>query len=197
MAHLKFPEDLLIFYLMLLRGQPCSPFKSVQISVNAEYTSVLNCVHFITLVWLCVCIFVWVEVVLSDKGMRLEPPGFIWAKQEGPCLSGPLFCPHGGLRAMNRRYLLTSHTWAPPRLGPTSLSISLPPSTQACFSLSFTTLCVLSTSLPGHGLAYFYLSHSVLFDLNCVGTFHRSCACLKMAHLLNPQSVYEYTFHKH
>lgn len=86
MLHLKFPEDLLIVYLMLLRGQPCSPFKSVQISVNAEYTSVLNCVHFITLVWLCVfvCIFVWVEVVLSDKGMRLEPPGFIWAKQEGP-----------------------------------------------------------------------------------------------------------------
>lgn len=24
------------------------------------------------------------KVKMSDKGMLLEPPGFIWAKQEGP-----------------------------------------------------------------------------------------------------------------
>ncbi len=35
-------------------------------------------------VCLRVCVFVGGEVVLSDKGVRLEPPGFIWAKQEGP-----------------------------------------------------------------------------------------------------------------
>ena len=58
------------------------------------------------------------------------------------------------------------------------------------------TLCILATSLPGHGLAYFYLSHSGPFDVDHVGPFHRSCACLQMAPLLNPQSVYEYTFHK-
>lgn len=29
-------------------------------------------------------LFVGGEVVLSDKGHRLEPPGFIWAKQEEP-----------------------------------------------------------------------------------------------------------------
>lgn len=73
-----------------------------------------------------VCAFVGVEVLLSDKGTRLEPPGFIWAKQEGAhvCLR-PLFCPQWGLRATNRRCLFITHTWALPSLGPTSLSISL------------------------------------------------------------------------
>lgn len=79
--------------------------------------------------WVCTfhhtCLCVRGEVVLSDKGAHLEPPGFIWAKQErGPCLSGPLFCPQWGLRATNRRCLLSTHTWAPPSLGPTSLSLA-------------------------------------------------------------------------
>lgn len=155
--------------------------------------------------WVCTfhhtCLCVRGEVVLSDKGTHLEPPGFIWAKQErGPCLSGPLFCPQWGLRATNRRCLLSTHTWAPPSLGPTSLSRSLSlllsSSMQPLPSLSFTTLCILSPSLPGHGLAYFYLSHSGPFDVDCVGPFHRSCVHFEMAPLLNPQSVYEYTFHK-
>lgn len=36
------------------------------------------------MIQLGVCFFVETEVKLSDKGTRLEPPGFIWAKQEGP-----------------------------------------------------------------------------------------------------------------
>lgn len=78
----------------------------------------------------------------------------------------------------------------------TNLFLSLSPSVQPLLSLSFTTLCILATSLPGHGLAYFYLSHSGPFDVDYVGPFHRSCVCLEMAPLLKPQSVYEYTFHK-
>lgn len=59
------------------------------------------------------------------------------------------------------------------------LFLSLPTSIQPLLSLSFTTLCILSTSLPGHGLAYFYLSHSGPFDVDCVGPFHRSCVRLE------------------
>lgn len=75
-------------------------------------------------------------------------------------------------------------------------SLLLAPSTQPLISLSFTTLCILATSLLGHGLAYFYLCHSGPFDVDYVGPFHRSYVCLQMAPLLNSQSVYEYTFHK-
>lgn len=116
--------------------------------------------------------------------------------KRGPCLTGPLFCLHWGLRAMNRRCLLTTHTWAPLNLGPLSLSLVLSPSIQPLRTLSFTTLRILSTSLPGHGLAYFYLLRSLHFDVDCVGPFHRSCVHLEMAPVLNPKSVYEYTFHK-
>lgn len=77
-----------------------------------------------------------------------------------------------------------------------SLSLLLSPSTRPLISLSFTALCILATSLLGHGLAYFYLCHCGPFDVNYVGPFHRSCVPLQMAHLLKPQSVYEYTFHK-
>lgn len=59
MVHLKFPEDLLIFYLMLLRGQPCSPFKSVQISVNAHKCLKLCAFHHIGVI-VCLCLYICV-----------------------------------------------------------------------------------------------------------------------------------------
>lgn len=142
------------------------------------------------LAYLCVCVCLWGgEVVLSDKGMRLEPPGFIWAKQEGPVsvwAVGP----------QSHEQKVPSHN--------SHLSSSRPGtilSTALCIHtgsyLSFCRcLCILGTSLLGRGLAYFYLCHSGPFDVDYVGLFHRSCVCLRMAPLLNPQSVYEYTFHK-
>lgn len=139
---------------------------------------------------LCVCLW-GVKSCWVTRACVLSHLDLFGPNKRGPCLSG-----QWGLRATNRRCLLTTHTWAPPSLGPTALSLSLSPSILPLLSLSFTTLCILSASLPGRGLAYFYLSHSGPFDVDYVGPFHRSCVCLEMAPLLNPQSVYEYTFHK-
>lgn len=103
---------------------PCQPCTQSPLNIKFQWTAtawVSLCVCACHHVCLCLCVFVGGEVVLSDKGMRLEPPGFIWAKQEGP-VSVWAMGPH---RATNRRCLLTTRTWAPPSLGPTSLSIAL------------------------------------------------------------------------
>ncbi len=132
--------------------------------------------------------------MLSDKGMHLEPPGFIWAKQEGPVSAWAV-----GPQSQEQKVPPHNSHLSSSQPG-TNLSLSLyltfSPSMLPLLSLSFTTLCILATSLPGHGLAYFYLPHTGPFDVDHVGPFHRSCACLQKAPLLNPQSVYEYTFHK-
>lgn len=52
----------------------------VQISVNFK----LSVFAFVRFYHMCLRVIVWDKVVMNDEGTRLKPPGFIWAKQEGP-----------------------------------------------------------------------------------------------------------------
>lgn len=133
------------------------------------------------------------EVVLSDEGMRLEPPGFIWAKQEGPVSVW-------AAGASERRTEGASSQLTPELLPAWDLNLSPHRSVhpRSLSSPSFRSLlCILATSLPGRGLAYIYLCRAGPHLMSAVlALSHRSCACLQMAPLLNSPSVYEYTFHK-
>lgn len=72
-------------------------------------------------VCVCVCsrLCVGVKLCWVTRACVLSHLDLFGPNKRGPCLSG-----QSGLRAMNRRCLLTTHTWAPPSLGPTSLSIA-------------------------------------------------------------------------
>lgn len=127
----------------------------------------------------CVC-FLWrLKLRWVTRACVLSHLDLFGPNKRGPCLSG-----HWGLRATNRRCLLTTNTWAPPSLGPTFFSPSLFLSILPLISLSVTALCVLTTSLLGRDLAHFYPCHCGPFDVDYIRPFHRSCVYLHMVHLL-------------
>lgn len=175
---LMFSKTNMVLLSALLKN-PCSNFSEQQVH---------KCVYMSS----HVCVFVGGEVVLSDKGTRLEPPGFIWAKQEGP-----------------------RSVWAPllSAVGPQSREQKVPPHNSH-----------LSSSQPGTNLSLYIHTASSLSFFHCplyplhfsprpwpglllplplwtlwcwlCWPFPQIMCTFGMAPLLNPQSVYEYTFHK-
>lgn len=134
--------------------------------------------------------------MLSDTGTRLEPPGFIWAKQEGPCLSGPPLLSAVGAWRLEQKVPPHNLHLSSSQPGTKTLFLSLP-TPCPLFSL-FLSPSSASSLLLSQATAWptFYLSHSGPFDVNYIGLFHRSCVWLKISHLLNPQFVYKYIFQK-
>lgn len=135
--------------------------------------------------------------VFSAMGMRLEPPGLFGPNKRTRVCLGPLFCLHRGLKAMNRRCLLTTHTWAPPSLGPSSVSSS-PSVRTACF-LFFPSLSSVSSPLLSQAVAWPTFTSPTLDPLMSatLALFTDQVCFINISHLDNPQSVYEYTFHKY
>lgn len=87
-------------------------FKNDKTSGNCKCVSVCACVR--------VCICLWgVKLCWVTRACVLSHLDLFGPNKRGLCLSG-----QWGLRATNRRCLLTTHTWAPPSLGPTFLSIA-------------------------------------------------------------------------
>lgn len=92
--------------------------------INAEISVDCKCVSVYLTLCHCVCVCsplcVGVKSCWVTRACVLSHLDLFGPNKRGPCLSG-----QSGLRAMNRRCLLTTHTWAPPSLGPTFLSIAL------------------------------------------------------------------------
>lgn len=100
----------------------------------------LEFLHFITCACVCLC---GVKSWWMMRARVLSHLDLFGPNKRGLCLSGPLFCLQLGLRAMNRRCLLTTHTWAPPQLGPISLSSALSIHTASSLFRFHYSLCPL------------------------------------------------------